>query len=264
MATSLTPNEQQNLRSNEVTDNKEDVQLIWLDGKMDDSPNYLLTKTMLVELNPAAQFYSDFDRCLDLIKSIKDEQIFLIVSSAFAQRILSQIYNHRTLVALFIFCVNSQNHEPLLKQYNKTVEIFTDQESLIKSIQEKMDLIEKQTLAFSLFDQKQKSLKDLSKESASFLWGQMLLFVLRQMPQDEQSKKEMLNICRDYYQKNKYELEKIKEFQQSYSRDKAIQCPFNSASNDIWKVAEQRSALEMTILIFCLVWRNQMSYRIYI
>ncbi|CAF3875833.1 unnamed protein product [Rotaria sp. Silwood1] len=223
MDTSLTPNERQNLRPNEVTDNKEDVQLIWLDGKMDDSPNYLHTKTMLIELNPAAQFYSDFDRCLDLIKSIKDEQIFLIVSSAFAQRILSQIYNHRTLVAIFIFSVNHQNHEPLLKQYNKIVEIFTDQESLIKSIQEKMDLIEKQTLAFSLFDQKQKSLKDLSKESASFLWGQMLLFVLRQMPQDEQSKKEMLNICRDYYQKNKYELENIKEFQQSYNRDKAIQ-----------------------------------------
>ncbi|CAF3955151.1 unnamed protein product, partial [Rotaria sp. Silwood1] len=33
--------------------------------------------------------------------------------------------------------------------------------------------------------------------------------------------------------------------------------PFNSASDHIWDVAGQRSALEMTILIFCLIWRNQ-------
>ena len=40
--------------------------------------------------------------------------------------------------------------------------------------------------------------------------------------------------------------------------------PFNSASNHIWDVAKQRSAFEMSILIFCLVSRNQMSYRIHI
>jgi hypothetical protein len=178
---------------------------------------------MLLELNPAAQFYSNFDRCLDLIKSIKDEQIFLILSGAFARRILSQIHSHQPLVAIFIFCANRQNHESLMQQFNKIVEIFTDQDSLLKSIREKMNIVEKQTLAFSLFDQKQKSLKDLSKESASFLWHQMLIYVLRQMAQDDQSKKEMLDMCRDYYQKNKYELKKIKEFEESYSREKAIE-----------------------------------------
>jgi len=40
--------------------------------------------------------------------------------------------------------------------------IFTDQDSLLKSIREKMNVVEKLTLAFSLFDQKQKSSKDLS------------------------------------------------------------------------------------------------------
>jgi hypothetical protein len=178
MAVSLEPTERrQNLLPSEVLDNKENIQLIWLDGKMNDSADCDLTQSMLLEFNPAAQFYSDYDRCVNLIKTIKDEQIFLVVSGAFTRCVLEQIHTHRTLIAIFIFCANRQNHKPLLKQYNKIVEIFTDQDSLLKSIREKMNLVEKQTLAFSLFDQKQKGLKDLSKESASFLLHQMLIFV---------------------------------------------------------------------------------------
>ncbi|CAF3804600.1 unnamed protein product [Adineta steineri] len=208
---------------NEVLHNKEDIQLIWLDGNMNDSDDYLLTQSMLIQLNPAVRFYSHFDRCLDFIKSIKDEQIFLIVSGAFAQHILLHTHHHQSLIATFIFCSNSQYYKPLMQKYNKIIGIFTKQHDLLKSIREKMSLVEKQTLTFSLFNQKQKSLKDLSQEPASFLLHQMLIHVLKQMSQDEQSKKQMLDMCRDYYKKNKKELKKIKEFQKTYTCDKAIE-----------------------------------------
>ncbi|CAF1136741.1 unnamed protein product [Adineta steineri] len=224
MATSESLNERRrNLLPNEVSDNKEDIQLIWFDGNMNDSDDYLLTQTMLIELNSAVQFYCHFDRCLDLIKSIKDEKILLIVSGAFAQRILLQSHHYRSLVAIFIFCSNHQRYKPLMQEYNKIIGIFTKQHDLLESIKEKMNLVEKQTLTFSLFDQKQKSMKDLSQESASFLLHQMLIYVLKQMSQDEQSKQQMLDMCRDYYKQNKPELKKIKEFQQTYTRDKAIE-----------------------------------------
>ncbi|CAF5030685.1 unnamed protein product, partial [Rotaria sp. Silwood1] len=51
----------------------------------------------------------------------------------------------------------------------------------------------------------------------------MLLYVLKQMTQDEQSKKDMLNKCRDYYQFDRKQLEKIEQFRNSYSRDRAIE-----------------------------------------
>ncbi|CAF4046149.1 unnamed protein product, partial [Adineta steineri] len=224
MATSASLNQRpQNPLPNEVSHNKEDLQLIWLDGNMNDSHDYLLTQSMLTELNPAVQFYSHFDRCLDFIKSIKHEQILLIVSGAFAQQILLQTHHYRSLVAIFIFCSNHQRYKPLMKEYNKIIGIFTKQHDLLESIKQKMNLVEKQTLTFSLFDQKQKSMKDLSQESASFLLHQMLIYVLKQMSQDEQSKQQMLDMCRDYYKQNKKELKKIEEFQNTYTRDKAIE-----------------------------------------
>ncbi|CAF0934612.1 unnamed protein product [Adineta steineri] len=224
MATSESLNgRRQNPLPNQVSKNKEDIQLIWLDGNMNDSHDYLLTQSMLIQLNPAVQFYSHFDRCLDLIKSIKHEQIFLIVSGAFVQQILLQSHRYRSLVAIFIFCSNHQRYKPLTQEYNKIIGIFTKQHDLLESIKQKMNLVEKQTLTFSLFDQKQKSMHDLSQESASFLLHQMLIYVLKQMSQDQQSKQQMLDMCRDYYKSNKKELKKIDEFQQTYTRDKAIE-----------------------------------------
>lgn len=212
-----------NLLPHEITENKEGILSIWLDAHLDDSLDCLRTRLLLLELNPAAQFYTDADRCVNLIKSIKYERVFLIISGTFARSALSQIAPYRTVVAIFIFCANHQEHEALINSCDKVIGIFTDQDRLFESIRETLNLVEKQTLAFSLFDQKQRIGRNLSQESASFIWHQMLLFVLKQMPQDQQSKEEMLSICRNYYRNNKKELNKIEQFRVSYTSDKAIE-----------------------------------------
>jgi hypothetical protein len=168
-----------NLLPKEVSENKEDIQLIWLDENLDDSSEYRRIQSTLLELNPAVQLYSDFNLCIGLIESIKNERIFLIVSCTFAHSILSKVSTHRALVAIFIFCANEQDHETSIKKYQKVIGIFTDQDCLLASVRETMDIVEKQTLAFKLFDQKQKLGRDLSKESASFIWQQMLIYILR-------------------------------------------------------------------------------------
>jgi tetratricopeptide (TPR) repeat protein len=213
----------ENLLPHEVAENKEGILLIWLDARLDDSSDCLATRLLLLELNPAAQFYTDVDRCVNLIRSIKHERVFLIVSGALAQSVLPKITSHRTLVAIFIFCAHREYHETLTNHYDKVVGIFTEQDRLFESIRETLDLVEKQTLAFSLFDQKQRLGRDLSQESALFIWQQMLFFVLKQMSQNQQSKEEMLSMCRNYYRNNKKELRKIEQFRVSYTSDKAIE-----------------------------------------
>ncbi|CAF3139386.1 unnamed protein product [Rotaria socialis] len=77
-------------------------------------------------------------------------------------------------------------------------------------------------LTFSLFNQKQKSTRDLTKESASFLWHQMLLYVFKQMPHNDRMKNEMLDQCVDHYRNNQTELETIEQFRKSHTHDQAI------------------------------------------
>jgi tetratricopeptide (TPR) repeat protein len=51
----------------------------------------------------------------------------------------------------------------------------------------------------------------------------MLIYVLKQIPQDEHSKQQMIELCQDYYQNNQKELQKIETFRKSYESNQAIQ-----------------------------------------
>ncbi|CAF1315002.1 unnamed protein product [Adineta steineri] len=203
--------------------NKEDIRLIWLDAKIDNSQDSVRTQTLLLEFNPAAQFYTDPNRCIVFIKSTPNEKILLIVSGALAREILSQIHDAQQITAVFVFCGNRKYHIELISKYSKVVDVFTKQDILLQSIRDTMQIVEKQLLAFSLFDQKQKSTKDLSKDSASFLWHQLLLHVLKKMPQDEQAKTDLVTICLDFYGTNKQESKKIEKFRKHYTCEQAIE-----------------------------------------
>jgi hypothetical protein len=98
----------------DASKNKEDIRLIWVDTKIDDSEDSAHTQILLLEFNPAALFYTDLTRCVNLIKSITDEQILLIVSGALAREVLSQVHNLRHLAAVFIFCRNREYHIELI------------------------------------------------------------------------------------------------------------------------------------------------------
>ncbi|CAF1320417.1 unnamed protein product [Adineta steineri] len=211
------------LQAVDTLKNKEDIRLIWLDAKIDDSQDSLRTQTLLLEFNPAAQFYTDPTRCIVFIKSTPNEQILLIVSGALAREVLSQIHDTQQITAVFVFCGNRKYHIELISKYSKVADVFTDQKMLLQSIRDTMLVVEKQLLAFSLFDQKQKSTKDLSKDSASFLWHQLLLHVLKKMPQDEQAKTDLVTICLDFYGTNKQESKKIEKFRTHYACEQAIE-----------------------------------------
>jgi len=72
---------------------------------------------------------------------------------------------------------------------------------------------------FHLFNRKGKTMRDLSKESASFMWSQFLVDVLKRFPVDENTYEEMLRFCEECYREDKIELQKIQEFRVCQSRD---------------------------------------------
>ncbi|CAF4043942.1 unnamed protein product [Rotaria sordida] len=79
-------------------------------------------------------------------------------------------------------------------------------------------------MEFSLFDEnRQKSTKNLSKESACFLGFQILFTILRKIPRTDQALHDMLEKCSDYYRSNNAELRKIEEFRMTYTMDKAAE-----------------------------------------
>ncbi|CAF2029183.1 unnamed protein product [Rotaria magnacalcarata] len=191
------------------------MQLIWLDN----SPCSAHIQSKLFELNPTIQFYTDLNRCITSIKSIKDEQILLIVSLALTKNILCQIHSHHLLMSVFIFCSNINENQKLelMNEYKKINQIYSDNELLIKSIQQTINVIEQQILSFNVFNQNKDYTNDLSKSSASFIWYQILLDILKQIPDNEQINKK---IYENYNELYKSEINQLKK---DYTKEKVIQ-----------------------------------------
>ncbi len=98
-----------------------------------------------------------------------------------------------------------------------------NEEALINAIKEAREGLEKQTTAFSTYNQKDKATRDLSKETGSFLFFQMFKTVLMSMPKTAESKEMMLSMCRDHYRGNTKELANIAEFDLTYKSTEAIE-----------------------------------------
>ncbi|CAF3438628.1 unnamed protein product [Rotaria sp. Silwood2] len=238
-----------NLNLDELPDNKEDFQLIWLDAHLAKSSDARKTKKMLRILNVNAQFYTDIDKCLEIILNIQTEHILLVVSGSLAHLILPRLQSIRSVRAVFIFCEVSELHSNLLDEYpRKIVDIYTDRDNLIKSITDTMKLIEKQDMVFRMFDCKQKSTRNLTKESASFLWNQLLVDVLRKMPTDEQAKNDMLDYCSAYYRNNRQELKKIESFRTSYTPNDAVK--YYTAESFLYKLLNKALRTEDITLLY--------------
>lgn len=207
-----------------IEENKEDITLIWLDKEINDSKESKYMQTLFIEINNFVQFYTDPQLCIDYIRTITNEKIFLIVSELFAHQVVAEVHPLLTVNSIFIFSWSSTNQKQLLKDYSKIIGRFTEQVPLIESVQNGIHLMSKHLIAFRLFSQqRQKSFRDLSKESASFLWNQLLLDAVKQMPQTADAKNDMLDKCSDYYQTNQVELKKIELFRSNYKPDTAIE-----------------------------------------
>ena len=71
-------------------------------------------------------------------------------------------------------------------------------------------------LVFSVFDHKQRSTTDITKESASFLWFEMLVSILRCMRCDSSVLEEMLNKCELFYKDNLSQMVVLQRFRETY------------------------------------------------
>jgi hypothetical protein len=75
---------------------------------------------------------------------------------------------------------------------------------------------------FGLFDSTQRTLHDLTKEQASFMWFQLIIEVFLRLPQTSISKAEMIEEYHASYRDNEVQLEKIMIFEKKYRASTGI------------------------------------------
>ncbi|CAF1396045.1 unnamed protein product [Rotaria sordida] len=205
-----------------ISENQEAVCIVCVDTSIRNNDYAHHVQEMLLELHPDVRLYSEVCSSINLMKTLINKYILLITTNALAHEILPLIHSLNSVTAIFIYSQNQKLDNSLMNDYEKIVNIFIDQNTLLKSVEKTISQIDKQIHTITLFDETSKLVHNPPRGTAAFLWSHLLIYVLRQMPADEQSKKEMLEKCIDYYRDNKRELKKIEEFQLTYKCEEAI------------------------------------------
>jgi tetratricopeptide (TPR) repeat protein len=200
----------------------ENIMLIWLNTTINENDDgYRKTRDDLQQINRLSKIFTDSKECMNYIRTIDKAKILLIISETFAEDILPQTDALQTVNCVFIVCNDGRHNECLHLKYPTIVmTISTEQQSLVELVRRRIRF-DTEEAAFSIFDEDQKSTRDLSAEFALFLWSQLLLDVLRRFPNDREcAMKEMLDVCKHCCKENKADLEELERFSKTYEVEK--------------------------------------------
>jgi tetratricopeptide (TPR) repeat protein len=205
-------------------ENHENITLIWYDTKTidDESPDVLLTKQSLREINNFVRFFDEQNACLNYIKTILNEKVFLIISGRLCSSGLNLFHSLEQIESIFIFCFHRENYLSLLNQFDKIVGIYTKQDQLTINIKRTIQDCEFNSARFNFSKLGEKYMRNLDREYGSFVFFQLSKEVIHHMPHTNEAKTGMIIRCKKYYHGNDEELKKIEKFEIEYTANDAI------------------------------------------
>ncbi|CAF1096751.1 unnamed protein product [Rotaria sordida] len=185
---------------------------------------------MINTLRSIVDYLKAFDcvnECITYINSITTEtKILFIVSGQLGESVIAQIYDLSKIISIYIFCFDKMKHETWSIQYKPKLHgVFNDKNELYSKLLSNVKLEIRNFLPISILNEnaQQRCLRDLSKESVSFMWFQLLIKILINMEHADSAINEMINLCRKQYKNNEKVLNQIEEFSINYDKDHATE-----------------------------------------
>ncbi|UJR16698.1 hypothetical protein I4U23_003598 [Adineta vaga] len=194
--------------------------------------------------------FTSSDECINYIISLKttNEAICLITSGSLGVTVIPSIHNIDQIESIIVFCMEKTKYEFMQKRYNKIRHVLNTYNELIIQLQIYLKSIDRDGTTVNIFnienlkklrncnsvsknshlpytifnDDKQCSMRDISKSDTFFLWLKLLTSVLQKVHHTQDTMNEMLDKCREYHKDNIEELNKIDEFKRTYRKEDAI------------------------------------------
>ncbi|CAF3694075.1 unnamed protein product [Rotaria sp. Silwood1] len=145
--------------------------------------------------------------------------VLFIISGACATQCLQFIHSFPVIDSIFIFCASPEKYRNLMgNAYPKVLACIDTEQELVRRVRSWIDL--KYQTYFYTCNNGDLS-KQLSRSTALFLANYVLAKYVEFEIYDE-SKQDMLQLCREHYSRNQLELNNIKEFELTYTASDAI------------------------------------------
>ncbi len=125
---------------------------------------------------------------------------------------MDDLNDYSQITFIYFYCSNENYYRSWKKNYKKVVGAFATEHELITQITSDVSSFFRNILPISVIssiDITEKSMQDLTKSQARFMWSQILMEILLDLPQTPESKQDFIDECRRRYKNNVSQQTKI-------------------------------------------------------
>ena len=190
----------------------ENIVLVWLDANINEShPDFSHSLRNLREIVHVINTYTNVDECMNFIKQIEDESIFLIVSGSLGKQIISDIHDMHQIDSIYVFCRKIERHQPWTSQWAKIRGIYKNILHIIEAISDDARKVNRTLVSVRIADTKYVNYLD-----PTFMYTALFKEIILEIDYNQQSMESLVNECKQRYEGNDDELQIIEEFKNEY------------------------------------------------
>ncbi|CAF1313673.1 unnamed protein product, partial [Didymodactylos carnosus] len=210
-----------------TTANLETYLLVWLDKDVHTTEGNLVVQRKLRRAVNEIIMFENCDECVDYIKALKtDQKLVFIVSESFGREAVPILHDFRTVTSIFVYCTKKESKKKWLKQFAKVKGVFTQLDELVLEVtkaQRIQERIDDDSVGITIY--RRSTGDDIKSANATFQWFQLFLDNLLEMSNSSRgtgSRQELIDVCKQVYKGNDYELSNLEEFELDYDPESAI------------------------------------------
>jgi tetratricopeptide (TPR) repeat protein len=195
------------------------VLLIWLDNTIDDNnKDSSNTVTQLRCVVNDVKTCTDGDQCIQLIDTITNNKVCMIISGSLGQLIVPRVHNMSQVDSIFIFCGNKARHEQWAKEWPKIKGVFTEISPICEALKMAAQQCEHNAISMSFMvpNSGDASNQSLDRLDPSFMYTQILTEILLTIKFEKEHFQEYIDYCREQFAENDLELNNIQKFEGKY------------------------------------------------
>lgn len=201
----------------------ENICVFWLaESHKDEDQEHAESISRLHRIVGSVQTFSDPDELADFATEIKDQKLFVIISTAFAEYIVPLLHDLPQIDSIYILCHERTEHDQWTLQYRKVKGVYTNIEDICEHLKNHTSRAEHSLASISIFSSailEAHDKVDLNNIDSSFMYSQLIKDMTLEIP-SEQIETVLLGhfieFCRTRYATNSVTLQVIEEFYREY------------------------------------------------
>jgi tetratricopeptide (TPR) repeat protein len=202
----------------------QNVLLIWVDNNIDE--NNVDCRNTIAQLQCTINninTFTDCDQCIDFLKDMHRENVFMIISDALCQHLVPFIHDVSHLQTIFVFSRNKTKLEQWAKDWLKVKGVFTEILPICEALKQAVQQCERNTIPMSFTTISDDIFKKgLNQLPPSFMYTQILKEILLSIHFEQKHFVEFIDYCRDMLADNEAQLKNVDKLQREYRDEMSI------------------------------------------